>query len=252
LEVGVLFGFGGTPKTHRQLVKEELGVGFDHMMLAAQHAAGGVGSAMGPRVHNVRSKITPTTDRVRTAASTSWDSTVGTLAPLVAAVREGARDATEAALKARAKELKRHHKEEQVKQKRIGLALGLLAAGVAVGAAAALVIHRRRRTAWEEYDPSDALESMMDSVGERTSDVRDKAADLKDKASDLAGDVQEKGSQLGQQAGDAIAKAADRSGEAVEKAGDKASGALNKAADQADQAAQKASDRFADTGDRRR
>lgn len=252
LEVGVLFGFGGTPKTHGQLAKEEFNAGFDHMMLAAQQAAGGVGSAMGPRVHDVRSMVRPTATRVRTAASTGWDSAVGTFAPIMAAAKEGAREATEAALKAKAREAKRHEKEEQVKQKRIGMALGLLAAGVAVGAAAALVMRRRRRNAWEDYDPSEALESMMDTVSDKASDMRGKAADVKDKASDMASDVRAKGSEMSEKASDAIQKTADKSGDTIEKTGEKTSDAMNKAADKADETAQKARDRFADTGDRMR
>ena len=235
MEVGVLFGFGGTPKTHGQLAKEEFGVGFDHMMQAATYAAGGVGSAMGPRVHNVRSRITPAAGRVRSAASSSWDS----LAPIMVAAREGAREATEAALKAKAKESKRHHKEEQVKPRRMGLALGLLAAGVAAGAAAALVVRRRRRSAWEDYDASGALESMMDSVSQKPSDMT--AGDMKARASDVS-----------QKAGDAAQEAAGKTGETVQKAADKTSNAAQKAGEKAQEMGQKASDRFADTGERTR
>jgi gas vesicle protein len=252
LEVGVLFGFGGTPKTHGQLAKEEFGVGFDHIMQAAQHAAGGVGSAVGPRVHNVRSMITPAAGRVRTAASTGWDSTVGTLAPIMVAAREGAREATETALKARAKEAKRRQKEAQVKQRRIGLAVGLLAAGVAVGAAAALVVRRRRRNAWEDYDASEALESMMDSVNDRTGEVKSTAAELKDKAAGLADDAKARASDMSQKTGDSIQKAAGKTTDAVQNAADKTSDAVQKTADKASNTAQKTSDRFADTGERMR
>jgi len=204
-----LFGFGGTPKTHGQLAKEEFSVGFDHMLQAATHAAGGVGSAVGPRVYGVRSRVTPAAGRVRSAASSGWDSTVGTLVPLMTAAREGAREATEVALKAKAKQVKRRQKEEQVKQRRIGLALGMLTAGAAVGAVTALVVRRRRRNTWEDYDPSDALESMMDSAGDRAADVEDTASDLRDKASDMS-----------QKAGDAVQKGAEKTGDAMQKTTD--------------------------------
>lgn len=239
-----MFGFGGTPKTHGQLAKDEFGVGVDHMLQAAQHAAGGVGSAVGPRVHSMRSMVTPAAGRVRTVASSGWDSTVSSLAPIMAAAREGAREATEAAIKAKAKADKARQKEGHVKQRRIGLALGLLAAGVAVGAAAALVVRRRRRNAWEDYDPSDALESMMDTVGSRASDVKDKANELTDKAKDAAGDMKDKASDLTRKAGDSVQKAADKTGDAVQKAADKSNNTVQKA--------DKAGDRYADTGDRMR
>ncbi|NUT31603.1 MAG: hypothetical protein HOV79_00870 [Hamadaea sp.] len=184
------------------MAKEEFGVGWDHMVQAASHAAGGVGSAVGPRAHAVRAAISPAAGRVRSVASTGWDSTMGTLAPLVAAAREGAREATEVALKEKAKLAKMAKREERMKQKRIGLALGLLAAGVAVGAAAALVMKRRRSTTWEEYDPSQALESAMD------------------KASDTM-----------ERAGDSMASAASKAGDKAEAMGDKAKNAADKAAD---------------------
>jgi hypothetical protein len=208
LEVGVLFGFGGTSKTQGQLAKDELSIGLDHLMQAAQHAAGGAGAAIGPRTHTVRSMITPAAGRVRGAASSGWGSTVGAFSPLMMAAKEGAREGAEAALTARAKQIKRRKKEEQVKQRRIGLAVGLLTAGVAVGAAAALMMRRRRRMAWDEYDPSQALESMMDSASERVSDSMMSAGDV-------AGE-------MGQKAGDAMKSAGERAGEAAKKAGDKA------------------------------
>lgn len=182
LEVGVLFGFGGTPKTHGQLAKEEFGAGWDHMVQAASHAAGGMGSAVGPRAHAMRSMITPAAGRVRGLASSGWDTTVSTFSPLMTAAREGAREATEAALKEKARLAKLAKREERMKQKRIGLAVGLLAAGVAVGAAAALVMRRRRRSTWEEYDPSQALDTAMES----TSRTLDKTANSLEKASDKA------------------------------------------------------------------
>lgn len=214
-EVGVLFGFGGTPKTHGQLAKEEFGIGFDHMMQAATHAAGGAGSRLGPRVHGMRSMIKPASGRIRTVASSSWDSTASALAPLMVAARQGALEATELAIKTRAREAERRKREKQVKQRRIGMALGLLAAGVAVGAAAALVVRRRRRSAWEDYDPSEALESMMDSVGDRVSDVKGSASGMKDKAMDQAGEMKDKTGEMRDKTADS---AMPRSGESAQEA----------------------------------
>jgi hypothetical protein len=193
LEVGVLFGFGGTPKTRGELAKEEFGAGWDHMVQAASLAAGGMGSAIGPRAHAVRSMITPAAGRVRGLASSGWDTTVGTISPMVAAAREGAREATEATLKEKAKLVKQLAKrEERMNQKRMGLAIGLLAAGVAVGAAAALVIRRRRHSTWEEYDPSQALESAMESTSSTLEKASDKAEELGDRAQRAGGRAADK------------------------------------------------------------
>lgn len=248
LEVGVLFGLAGMrSKTHGQMAKHEFGVGFNHMMHAAHHAAGGVGSTFGPRMQGMRLMMAPTAGRVRSVASSGWGSTMSSLGPIMAAARDGAREGTEAAVKA----AKRRRKVEQVKQKRMGLALGLLAAGVAVGAATALVV-RRRRTAWQDYDPSDALESMMGSVNDKAAAMKDKAADLKNKTSDMAAEVKSKGSEMGQKTSDRIQKASDKSGDAIQKAGDKTSDTMQKTADKSNETAQKTSDRFADAADRRR
>jgi gas vesicle protein len=245
LEVGVLIGFAGIRSmTRGQMAKREFSVGLDHMMQAAQHAAGGMGSAMGPHMHSMRSMMLPAAGRVRGAASYGWGSTVSGLAPLMLAARTGAREATEAAIKAKVTGVKRR----KAKQKRMGMALGLLAAGVAFGAVTALVVRRRRRNAWEEYDPSDALESMMGKADH----MKEKAAGMKTKSSDMASDVRSKGSEMGQMTGDAIQKAAGMSGDAIQKAGDKTSDSMQKAADRASDKAQKASDRYADTSDRMR
>jgi hypothetical protein len=235
LEVGVLFGFGGASKTRGQLAKDELGIGFDHLMQAAQHAAGGAGAAIGPRTHIVRSVITPAAGRVRNAASSGWDSTVGAFSPLMTAAKEGAREATDAALKVEAKKAKRRQKEEQVKQRRIGLAVGLLTVGVAVGAAAALMMRRRRRMAWDEYNPSEAMESMMDSASERVSGSMMSAGDM-------AGE-------MGQKTGDAMKSTGERAGAAAKKAGDKAEQMSQKAGEAAKKSGDKVTGSGQDTRD---
>jgi hypothetical protein len=175
--------FGFHRKTSGELMRSELGESWDHFLAAATHAANGVGHTVGPRA-----------TRIKGAATTGWASTTAALAPLAVAYREGAADATAAALKLR-KKSQSGKKGKTVSNKRTGMLIGLLAAGVALGAAGALVVRRRRQQQWSEYDASGALDSMseearsmvdktaskggntMDKLANRTSKAMDKTAD---------------------------------------------------------------------------
>ncbi|GAA4678944.1 hypothetical protein Prum_043540 [Phytohabitans rumicis] len=142
----------GRRKTRSQLVKAELGESFDHFMQAATHAAGGVGATMGPRTADG-------VDRVKSAASQGWESTMAALAPLAVAALDGAREAgrttRKAGSKARSVTTK---KESRMSRNRWPMLAGLLAAGAAVGAAGALVMRRRKQQQWQEYDPNKAID----------------------------------------------------------------------------------------------
>jgi hypothetical protein len=175
--------FGISRKTRGEMMRAELGESWDHFLAAATHAANGVGQTVGPRA-----------TRLRGAASTGWASTAAALAPLAVAYREGAADATVAALRMKNK-VEKGKKGKSVSNKRSGMLFGLLAAGVTLGAAGALVVRRRRRQQWSEYDSTGALDSMaaearsmadktagksgstMDKLAHRTSKAMDKTAD---------------------------------------------------------------------------
>lgn len=85
-------------KTRGERMRAELAESWDHFLAAATHAANGVGSSVGPQAK-----------RMRGLASRGWDSTSTAIAPLAAAYREGAADATAAALKLK-KKAKTHKK----------------------------------------------------------------------------------------------------------------------------------------------
>lgn len=174
---------GLSRKTRGELMRTELGESWDHFMQAASYAANGFGRSVGPR-----------TRRLGGAAARGWDSTAATLAPLAAAYREGAADATAAALKLKNKTTKAQRKGTYVAKKRnsrTGMVFGLLAAGIAAGAAGAMLMRRRRKQQWSEYDPTDALDSIspdtrsmagksgetMDKMSHRASKAMDKTAD---------------------------------------------------------------------------
>jgi gas vesicle protein len=169
---------GFSKKTRGELMREELGASWDHFLQAASHAANGVGSTVGPRA-----------TRMRLAAGRGWDYT---LAPLAIAYREGAADARAAALKL-SKKGKHGRKGNQMSSRRVGMLMGLLAAGAVVGAASALVVRRRRKQRWSEYEPSDTFDamsaearSMLEKAGTKVETAKDKTADkLESAASSL-------------------------------------------------------------------
>jgi hypothetical protein len=136
-------------KTHARLIREELGESLDHFVQAANHAAGGVGATVGPRMHAARDRVTPAAGkaagRVKVAAASGVGATAAALAPLAVAARNGGRRA-----------IGRKPVKPARRWPRIAT---MLAAGAAVGAASALIMRRRRQQQWEEYDPGRPVES---------------------------------------------------------------------------------------------
>lgn len=157
-EVDTVFGFGRR-KTHRDLVKAELGESFDHFVQAATHAAGGVGATVGPRVRAAREQVGPTATRVRDTASHGWGSTLAAFAPLAAAATVGAQQAGTAAKRAKAKGMRPMRKKESLMaRKRWPMLAGALAAGAIAGTVFAA--RRRRAQEWDSYDPAGTLPGM--------------------------------------------------------------------------------------------
>lgn len=216
--------WGFHKKTQGEMMRAELGESWEHFLAAATHAANGVGQTVGPGAAKLKG-----------AASNSWMSTAATLAPLAAAYHDGAAHATAAALKQQKKAHKKAHngkKGKPVSNRRTGMLIGLLAAGVALGAAGALVVRRRRRQEWAEYDPTGALDSMssdtrsmadkaadksggtMDKLAHHTSKAMDKTADkLSSAASSMRKtDYKGKADEAAERANDATDKMASKFG----------------------------------------
>ena len=171
---------GFSRKTRGELMRAELGESWDHLLAAATHAANGVGQSVGP-----------STRRMRGMATRGWDS----LAPMAEAYRQGAADATAAALRLKSRSKARRKGRYDVSNRRTGMLIGLLAAGAVVGAASALVMRRRRRQHWSEYEPTDTLDSMtsdarsmVDKAASRGTSTMDKMSQQAGKAMDKAGD----------------------------------------------------------------
>lgn len=162
-------------KSRAELLRDEVGAGFDHLLRAGRYAAEGVGASVGPRIEAARGQLGPAAGRVATqaagrardAASYSWGATTGALAPLTSAVngrRAGgwaARRADRVARRVRSTTpiAMRRKRGRQMARKRGFMLAGLLAAGLALGAAGALVA-RRRQQRWDEYEPGRVTEPM--------------------------------------------------------------------------------------------
>jgi hypothetical protein len=186
-------------KSRGQMMREELGSSWEHLLQAATLVANGMGSSIGPRA-----------SKVRLAAERGWETSVG---PLAIAYRQGAADARATALKL-SKRSKAAKKGRQMGNRRVGMLVGLLAAGAAVGAACALVMRRRKREGWSEYEPTEALEgvsgearSMMEKAGSKVDTAKEKAADKLESAASSLRRTDPKG--RAQEASEAVDEATD-------------------------------------------
>lgn len=195
-----MFGFGGRT-SHRQLVRDELGESLDHLVRAANHAASGVGAAVGPRAYAARDYLSPTATRVRRTASDGWESAMTRVAPLAVAAAAGARQAGSVALEARSKRVKAMRKKNSMLRRRWPMLTGLLVAGAVAGAMGAVAMRRREQQhPWDEYDPAAALDTvrgdaatiMGSSAGGAVREPGSPKSSPMEKMTDRAGAVTEK------------------------------------------------------------
>ncbi|GAA1850906.1 hypothetical protein [Asanoa iriomotensis] len=148
------------------MVRTELGDSLEHLKAAAGHAAGGVSTAVRPRVESARDFVIPSAARVRDAAGTGWESTRSgwestrtSVRPLASAAGHRTRDAAKAVRRPSRGNGRRADKavDAGASSRRWPIVAAILVAGAAFGAAA--VMRRRRQQQWDEYDPSKSLDS---------------------------------------------------------------------------------------------
>jgi hypothetical protein len=163
-------------------MKNEIGQSVDHFKRAASLAAQETGATVGPKINAARDRVQPAAVKAKDAASSSWDSALATLTPLVAAATETVRHSgneTAKVSKKKAKASKKHTQKNAKKlEKRANKALGrkqggsktgklvgLALVGAAIGAGAAYVMRRRKAAQWDEYDPSGPISSAPQASG---------------------------------------------------------------------------------------
>jgi hypothetical protein len=154
-------------KSRSTKMKNEIGQSVDHFKRAASLAAQETGATVGPRINAARDRVQPAAVKAKGAASSSWDSALAALTPLVTAATQSATPSKKA-LKANKKDAKKNAKKIE---KRTNKALdrkqgskkstlaGMALIGTAVGVAAAYVVRRRKAAQWDEYDPGAPITS---------------------------------------------------------------------------------------------
>jgi hypothetical protein len=165
-------------KRRSEMVKHELGQSVDHFKRAAALAAQETSATVGPKLTAARGRVQPAATLAKGAASSSWESAVATLAPLITAASENVRHAgkrSEDVSKKQAKANKRNAKKLEKRAnkalgrkqtgRRSGKLFGLAVAGAAVGAGAAYMARKRKAAKWDEYEPSPPVESTVTTTG---------------------------------------------------------------------------------------
>jgi len=177
-------------KNRNAKMKSELGQSVDHFKRAASLAAQETSATVGPKFAAARDRVQPAASKARGAATSSWGnakgaatsgwgSAIAALGPLVAAASDSTKQTGKKAAKANQKAAKANKDAAKVSreatkaskknakklEKRASKAVGkqsstggrlvkLAVAGVAVGAAGAYVMRKRRSDQWDEYDPT--------------------------------------------------------------------------------------------------
>ncbi|GAB1688518.1 hypothetical protein [Krasilnikovia sp. M28-CT-15] len=154
-------------KRRNATMKQELGLGVEHFKRAATLAAQETSATMGPKISAARDRVHPAATKARDTATTSWESTLATLTPVIAATAETLRQAGKEGSKA-SRSGRRGRRSARMKGKarsQRSKLIGLAAAGVAVGAGAAYLTRRRKAAQWDEYDPDRTMAAAAESIG---------------------------------------------------------------------------------------
>ncbi len=157
-------------KTHNELMRDEFGEGFDHLRMAAAHAAGTAAGLIAPRLDSMRERLEPAFEK---SMEKSKDK-----------ARASARRANTIARRATGKK-----KKETRMAKRWPMVVGgLMIAGVAAGAAGAL-LSRRRQKRWNEYGTTPSFRDDTRNIADSTRATAPVAETAKDKAGDVLGQM---------------------------------------------------------------
>ena len=166
----------GNRASHAEMFRNEMGEGMGHLWHADGHAAGGLSEAAGPTWRSMMGR--PTMRRwgmmpgwamsPSLGAARRLGTRVAAMAPL--AVMAPTRGAGINGRANRAMTKVKMKKESKSGRRRMGMLVGLLAAGAVAGVAGAMASRRRNRMAWEEYEThghgyaGERAEPMMDPM----------------------------------------------------------------------------------------
>src|SRR4051794_18913165 len=78
-------------KRRSAMMKDELGQSVDHLKRAATIAAHETSATVGPKLNAARDRVQPAATKAKGAASSSWESAVATITPLVTAAGDNLR-----------------------------------------------------------------------------------------------------------------------------------------------------------------
>jgi hypothetical protein len=157
-------------KTQSELMRDEFGEGFDHLRMAAAHAAGTAAGLIAPRLDSMRERLEPAFEK---SMEKSKDK-----------ARASARRANTIARRATGKK-----KKETRMAKRWPMVVGgLMIAGVAAGAAGAL-LSRRRQKRWNEYGTTTSFRDDTRNLTDSARATASVAETAKDKAGDVLGQM---------------------------------------------------------------
>jgi hypothetical protein len=163
-------------RTHNEMMREEFNEGFDHLRMAAAHAAGSAAGVIAPRLDSMRERMEPTIDRSKSLARASAQRSADM-------ARDSAERAGRMARRATGK------KKKEAKAKRWSTTIGgLMIAGATVGAVGALLSRRRQRR-WNEYGSTDTVSSMKEEARSIADSAKSTASSMTETAKDKASDV---------------------------------------------------------------
>jgi hypothetical protein len=165
-------------KRRSALMKHELVQSVDHFKRAATLAAQETSATVGPKINAAKDRVQPVATKAKDTASSGWESAVATIAPLINAASENARQSGKKTVKVSKRTAKANRKKAKKLEnrankmlgrkqtgRRTGKMFGLALAGAAVGAAAAFVLRQRKARQWDEYDPSHPITSAEPAGG---------------------------------------------------------------------------------------
>jgi hypothetical protein len=154
-------------KSRSTRMKNELGQSVDHFKRAATLAAQETSATVGPKLNAAVDRVQPAAVKAKETASSSWDSAVATITPLVVAASDNVRQGGKMSKKQARKTAKENQKKADKLQKRANAAigrkqrrgrgsklLGFALIGTAIGVGAAYAAKRRKAAQWDEYEPA--------------------------------------------------------------------------------------------------